>query len=81
MEMFFPYLLFVVLIGFWASKWNRSVLVFVLIAFIFSPVVAGVILLFMGNANPQCPSCMGYVDPTARKCKHCGDSLPLEISR
>lgn len=78
MELFFPYLLFVALIGFWASKWNRSILIFVLVAFVSSPVVAGVILLFMGNNNPQCLACKSYVDPTATKCKHCGETLSDE---
>tara|TARA_R110001583_G_scaffold158496_1_gene310422 strand:+ start:1466 stop:1720 length:255 start_codon:yes stop_codon:yes gene_type:complete len=81
MEMFFPYLFFVALIGFWASKWNRSVMVLVLVAFIFSPVVAGIILLFMGNNNPQCPACKGYVDPTATKCRHCGNTLSYGLPR
>tara|TARA_R110001583_G_scaffold179730_3_gene336636 strand:+ start:338 stop:574 length:237 start_codon:yes stop_codon:yes gene_type:complete len=76
-EMFFPYILFVVLIGFWASKWNRSIIAFALLALILSPVIAVIALLFLGNNNPQCPSCRGYVDPSARKCKNCGDTLPL----
>lgn len=76
MELYFPYLLLVVLIGIWAAKWHRSVLIFVLVGVVLSPVVAGIILLIQGNGQPKCPSCRGYVDPAASKCKNCGDPLP-----
>ena len=79
MGLYFPYLLFVVLIGIWAAKLDRSVLIFVLVGVVLSPVVAGIILLILGNNNPKCPSCKGYVDPTASKCKNCGDPLPYTL--
>ncbi len=70
-----PYILFLFLIGYWASRWNRSVIVWCLIALLLSPVVAAILLLIFGNNRPQCPACRAHVDPEASKCRHCGSAL------
>lgn len=75
MEMFVPYILLVALIGFWASKWNRSVIIWCVIGLLISPLVAAILLLIFGNNRPKCPSCRAHIDPEATRCRHCGDSV------
>ena len=45
--MFFA--VFVALVGWWANEWKRSVLGFVVLALVLSPLVAGIVLLIKGR--------------------------------
>lgn len=69
------YLVLVVVVGVWAGRWNRSGLLWGLLALITSPVVAGLILLIVGNNNPRCPACRMPVDPEATICPYCRSEL------
>lgn len=69
------YLVLVVVVGVWASRWNRSGLLWGLLALIISPVLAGLILLIVGNNNPRCPACRKPVDPEATICPYCRSEL------
>ena len=71
----FLWILFTVLVGFWAKNWNRSAILWGLVAIILSPLFASICLLLVGNAKPSCPSCKEKVQPGAEVCKHCGHKL------
>ena len=43
------YLILAILVGIWANQWNRSGFGWFLLAFIFSPVLMGIIMLFVGS--------------------------------
>lgn len=80
-----------VVIGFAANSRGRSGIGGFLLAFFFSPVIAGLLLLLFGTpasamaqagtegATPEthvrCPDCRELVRKDARKCKHCGTAL------
>jgi hypothetical protein len=49
MELLFFWFVFMALIGWWADQWKRSIVVHVLLAFLFSPIVAGIVLLVRGR--------------------------------
>lgn len=69
------YLILVVVVGVWAGRWNRSGLLWGLLALIISPVLAGLVLLIVGNNNPRCPACRMPVDPLATICPYCRSEL------
>ncbi len=69
------YLILVLLVGIWASRWNRSGFLWGLLALIISPLLAALVLLIVGNNNPKCPACRMPVDPEATICPHCRTEL------
>jgi hypothetical protein len=89
MGVLFFYILFVGLIGIWARKLNRNVVLCVLGAIVFSPLIVGIYLLYIdtsnngvisslfGNSEPYdtCPKCAEKVKRDAIACKHCGNEL------
>lgn len=68
------YIIFVALIGYWASTVGRNVVLCVLGAILFSPLVVAIYLLIAGkskNMFKKCPSCAELVKKEAVICKHC----------
>lgn len=66
------WLVFAVLVGVWASSWERSGVGYFLGSLALSPFVAGIFLLLSGKAGRKCPKCAEMVKMEAKKCKHCG---------
>jgi hypothetical protein len=36
-----------------------------------------VLILTVAQSRPRCPECLGWVSTGARKCRHCGERLPV----
>lgn len=53
MEMVFFWFVFMVLIGWWANEWKRSVVGFMVLAFFLSPLVAGIVLMVRGKNTDE----------------------------
>lgn len=49
MEFVFFWFVFMAVVGWWASEWNRSIIGFMLLAFFLSPIIAGIALLVKGK--------------------------------
>lgn len=49
MEFLFFWFVFMVLVGWWANEWKRSVPGFLVLAFLLSPIVAGIVLMVRGR--------------------------------
>ena len=62
-----------VLIYFWASKWNLSGLLYVLISILVTPLFAGLILLASGHRKGigKCPHCGEWKEISETQCSHC----------
>ena len=76
MEFVFVYILFAILIGVWAAKLNRSVILGILGAIFFSPLIVGIYYLIVGQANTKkCPHCTEMVNQEAKVCRFCGKEL------
>lgn len=75
MEWLVMYIIFVALIGWWASNLGRNVLACVICAAFISPLVVGLYLLVAGksgDSNKKCPKCAEMINNEATVCKHCG---------
>lgn len=81
MEVFLFWILLSVAVGFWASQWNRSFVMWLLIAGVLSPVIGAIILLLNGVNGRKCPQCAEMVKPDALKCKHCGHDFSVSINQ
>lgn len=74
-----------VIVAVYASRVGRSGIGWFLLAFIISPILAGLLCLVLGPLNRQdepspethvkCPDCRELVFRDARRCKHCGCPL------
>ena len=49
MEILFFWIVFMVLIGWWANEWKRSVPAYLALSFFFSPIVAAIVLMVRGR--------------------------------
>lgn len=63
----------------WAKSYNRGAGSWFLISFIFSPLVAAILLLASGDSGKKCPKCAEKVKPEAVKCKHCGYDFESQV--
>jgi len=74
------WIILTVLIGFWASTLNRSVLGYVILSLFLSPLVSAILLLIVGvdgeGLLKKCPACAESVKVEALLCKHCGTHFP-----
>jgi len=77
MVLFFAWLLLSGVIAAWASSKGRSGLGWLLLALIFSPLLAGLMLLVAGTGY-HCSVCKEAVHKDALVCKHCGARLDAE---
>lgn len=70
-------------VGAIASQRERSGLGWFVIALLASPVVAGLVLLAIGNGSPtkRCPACRELVRMDALRCRHCGEDLNSVAAR
>ena len=65
-----------VAVGFLAHRYGRSGIVWVFIAAVVSPLIAGILLLAVGVRGKTCPECAETVRYGAAVCKHCGHDFP-----
>jgi len=78
----FFWLALCVLLGILATSFNRSGILFFVVALIASPLIAAVLLIALGKKSPstkttgapklKCPKCNTVNDPQARYCSGCG---------
>lgn len=80
MGLFLIWFLFVIIVGYWAEKWNRNPLIWMIVALILSPVVGVIGLLIAGNNSSKCPHCLGHVPEGASACKNCGRTIKGTIT-
>jgi len=66
------WILLIILVTIWASKWERSGGIYFVVALVLSPLVAGLILLIEGRGGKKCPKCKENIRSDAEVCKHCG---------
>ncbi|UAA39745.1 hypothetical protein KIH87_05130 [Paraneptunicella aestuarii] len=82
------WLIFAILVGFYASSKGRSGIGFFIIAIVLSPLIGFIIALMISPVNAQmemnaiesgemkkCPSCAELVKVEAKLCKHCRSEL------
>lgn len=72
--LFVAWLLLSGVIAAWASSKGRNGLGWFLLALIFSPLLAGIMLLVAGTGY-HCSVCKGTIHKEALICKHCGSHL------
>ncbi len=85
----FLWIVLSVVVGAVAGKKGRTGVGWFLLALVTSPLIAGVILLLVGDYAPElqrralangtmrkCNACAELVQRDAVKCKHCGSELP-----
>jgi RNA polymerase subunit RPABC4/transcription elongation factor Spt4 len=88
---FIVWVLFCILIGKCADRWNRSFVKYLLLSLIFSPLILGIILLIMGKNNETRSSGNVYIKGTSpnqrnlstneKKCKSCGSIITDDYKR
>ena len=78
------WLIFSIVVGFFASSKGRSGLGYFLLSIIISPLLGFIIVLILSpnevklvenGTNKECPNCNELINPYAKICKHCGSSL------
>jgi RNA polymerase subunit RPABC4/transcription elongation factor Spt4 len=72
MEVKIVYFILCMIVGTIASKKKRSGLGWFFIAFLISPILAGIIVLCLKKLGKTCPKCAEMVNFEASVCKHCG---------
>ncbi|MBA1179535.1 hypothetical protein G7008_03360 [Pseudomonas psychrotolerans] len=87
LSLVFFYLFFCALAAWMAAKRGRSIILYLMMAVIFSPLVSILVLLVAGksetgmeqkalsNGFKRCPACAELVRREAKICKHCGTDL------
>ena len=68
------WLVLMVIVGFLAARYDRSVIGWVLLALV-SVLIAGLLLLVLGQAGKSCPRCAETCRKDARVCRHCGQEF------
>jgi hypothetical protein len=69
-----------VLVGVLAARYERSALGWGLLAFVISPVIAGIALLIIGEGRTaRCPFCAERIKQAARVCPCCQRELTTAI--
>jgi len=71
MEVGFFWVAFTVAVAVWASKWGRNPIGWFALAFLISPLLAGIFLAIAGENGKACPRCAETVRKEAVVCKHC----------
>ncbi len=79
MEIFIIWLGLVIIVGFLAARYDRSVIGWVLLALLVSGLIAGLLLLVLGQAGKNCPLCAETCRKDARVCRHCGHEFATAL--
>lgn len=66
---------FAIAVAILANRFDRSGILWFLIALVISPLLAGIIVLAMGRNGKRCPSCAETVKREAATCRHCGHNF------
>lgn len=66
------WVVFSLAIIFLARRLDRSGIVWFLLSLVISPLLAGIILLALGQNGKKCPKCAEKVKKDAHVCRHCG---------
>lgn len=74
MEFLLFWIAFVVLIGIWASKWNRNGFGWAVLSFFISPLLGALFLLAAGINGKRCLACVKMMPKEALVCGNCGRS-------
>ena len=79
MEIFLIWLGLMVIVGFLAARYDRSVIGWVLLALLVSVLMAGLLLLVLGQAGKSCPRSAETCRKDARVCRHCGQEFAAAL--
>jgi len=71
MLFFLAWIFFVLIVGKWASAWNRSFWNYAILSFFLSPLIGAAILLLNGRNDMKCPKCAESVKKEAKVCRYC----------
>jgi len=75
------WVIFTLLIGFLAERFDRNPLGYVFMSIFLSPLVVGILLLIIGRNGKHCPECHELIRVSANKCKHCGHLFPKKVKK
>lgn len=75
MEFLLFWVVFVVLIGIWAHKWNRNAFGWAVLSFFISPLLGALFLLASGVDGNRCLACTKTMRKEAVVCGSCGRSI------
>ena len=81
MVLFLVWVFLGVLIGFWAQSWNRSFGQWTFVALVFSPLLAGILLVLYGKLGKKCPACGEVVKREAQVCRFCQNKFEAQPHR
>ena len=73
------WLVFAGLVAWWAAVWGRSWPLFLLLAFLLSPLIAGIVLLILGRKGEAQAPVFDAPDGGGKMtvCPHCGHRQPV----
>lgn len=66
------YLAAAVAVGAKAITLNRSIVLWLALSFVMTPLFAAILLMIFGECGKHCPRCKGLTDLLDRGCRHCG---------
>jgi TctA family transporter len=74
MEIAIVWILLIIVVTVWASRWGRSAIFYFLLSFLLSPIIGAVVLLISGKSEKnmkKCPACAEMVKVEAMVCRFC----------
>lgn len=74
MELVVLWIALAIAVGMLAGRYDRSGFLWFIIAVLISPLIAGIIVMSIGESGKTCPQCAETVKHKAKVCRYCGYS-------